>query len=178
MGSRGMTGTSAAGRGYREVMSVRGRVLLLTTLAACAALSAGPGEASAAPKRLFGVATVGDPTPTQVQRAAAGGATTMRVELSWATIEPTQGARNWASADAVMASTAAANVRLLPLLYGSPKWVSSNFATPPIYTPKPSRLGSPSSATSSPATDGGEFSGLCARTCRRSRSARSSSGTR
>ena len=43
---------------------------------------------------------------------------------------------DWREFDRLVERTARANIELLPLLYGTPDWIASNQATPPIYDAK------------------------------------------
>ena len=106
-------------------------LICLTAVAVSLAFSA---EAGAAPNNFFGVSSVSDPTTAQLQRIAAGGARASRVELYWGAVEPTPGARRWNAFDAVVADAARTGVTILPVLFGTPSWVSPNPASPPIYT--------------------------------------------
>jgi hypothetical protein len=117
-------------------MSRRGIRTAGCLLAASVGLAAGSAGAEAAPPNFFGVSSSTHPTAAEFQRLGAGGADLFRVQVNWATVEPTQGARNWQAIDAVVANAALAGVRFLPLLYGTPPWISSNPARPPIDSPQ------------------------------------------
>src|SRR5205814_982294 len=44
------------------------------------------------------------------------------------------GIYDWTELDKLVGRTAAHNIQLLPLLFGTPKWISKHAAVPPIYT--------------------------------------------
>ncbi|MBA2546012.1 MAG: hypothetical protein H0V15_03945, partial [Solirubrobacterales bacterium] len=79
--------------------------------------------------------TADPPSATEFQRMARGGVRIARVLIDWQYIERTPGQRNWASTDAVFAASAQGGVPVLPLIFGSPPWISPLPARPPVYTP-------------------------------------------
>jgi hypothetical protein len=95
-----------------------------------------PAGSEAAGRNLHGVTAAPHPTQAQLLRMAQGGARTARVHFNWRLIEPVQGVRDWSDTDVLVANAARAGVALLPYLYESPAWISSNRPTPPIYTPQ------------------------------------------
>ncbi len=94
---------------------------------------AGAVQASAGvPSTLLGMQAWGDPTAEDFVRMRSAGVTTLRDNLSWSVVEPTQGRRDWARYDGVFERAARAGITLVPVLVGSP-----SFAAPiPQYPPR------------------------------------------
>jgi hypothetical protein len=108
-------------------------VLAAAGALACAGLlGGGATRAEAASPYLYGASTPTDVSASAFQRYAAGGMKTVRIQFYWASVEPAPGFRQWGSLDAVVGNAAKAGVSLLPLLYGTPGWVSQNNAAPPL----------------------------------------------
>ena len=109
---------------------------MLACLAAAAVFAALPGDARAAkPSEFFGVVPFGYPTSAELARIHRGGARSIRIGVSWPTIEPSQGVRNWEQLDAFIADASRNGIAVLPSFYGTPAWLSANSARPPIYSP-------------------------------------------
>ena len=62
------------------------------------------------------------------------GATTVRWTMNWSHIEPKSGSWNWSAADKVVGGLAAQGIRVLPVMWGTPRWVASSAITAPIAT--------------------------------------------
>jgi hypothetical protein len=101
-----------------------------------AAIVAGAGATSAAatPNPFFGVDAVHYPTQAELNRVAAAGAGTFRIQVIWQFVEPSPGARAYTDLDRLVAASASAGLTLLPDLYGTPSWLARNPSRPPIYT--------------------------------------------
>jgi hypothetical protein len=132
-----MTATSPTRRGYRYIVLGRGTRVLVTSclVAICLGFAANAAPAAGGGS-FYGVGSVTYPTAGDFQRMARAGARTLRVQFNWQDVEPTAGARNWGVPDAIVAESARSGVRLLPILYGTPPWLSSNTTYPPIRTPQ------------------------------------------
>jgi polysaccharide biosynthesis protein PslG len=65
-------------------------------------------------------------------KLARSGARTVRWTFSWPRIEPSQGKFDWSASDKVVGDLAANGIRVLPTLYGSPRWVEGSVSKPPI----------------------------------------------
>jgi hypothetical protein len=48
-----------------------------------------------------------------------------REDFSWETIEPKPGQLNWSTTDALMKASASQGLQIIPVIWGSPKWVAS-----------------------------------------------------
>jgi hypothetical protein len=120
------------------------RRLLTALLIACAAVAvfsfaffgeAGEGAARPlvprAPKGFFGIDPQAPLTDADAARMKAGGIETVRWPLSWNTVQATPGGGyDWSEFDQVVAISARHGLSVLPILYGTPGWISA----------KPSRL--------------------------------------
>ena len=65
---------------------------------------------------------------------AQGGVRTLRTQIYWGNIEPLPGRRDWDQSDQLVSDAARSGVELLPVLWGVPRWISDQPATPPIYS--------------------------------------------
>jgi len=91
-------------------------------VAAIAALSVAPA-ASAVPATFYGVVPQGTPSVEQLQRLKAGGVDSIRIPISWSSVQPVQGGPlNWSDADAFVKAAAAARLDILPFLSSAPTW--------------------------------------------------------
>ncbi len=92
---------------------------------ALAALFAAPTAARAVtPNPFYGVVGVHVPNQAELNRLAAAGAGTYRIQVDWRFIEPRPGVRNWGPTDLFFAQSALAGIHALPDLLGVPKWIS------------------------------------------------------
>jgi hypothetical protein len=62
------------------------------------------------------------------------GAKTVRWTMNWSHIEPSSGTWRWSAADKLVGGLAAQGIRVVPVMWGTPKWVASSAITPPIGT--------------------------------------------
>ena len=102
--------------------------ILLAALSGCGGdEDTGAAPAPAAPPGFFGVvpqSAVGD---EDFARMAQGGIGTLRIVVSWGELDPSPapGDTSFASVDGIVAGAAAHGIRVLPTIYGTPAWVSS-----------------------------------------------------
>jgi len=93
-------------------------VLVATVLFATFATSA-----AAVPPSFWGVVPQGLPSAEQFQRLERGGVGSLRVPVSWALVQPVQGAApDWSTVDPLVAGAAIAGIGVLPFVYGAPSW--------------------------------------------------------
>jgi hypothetical protein len=59
-------------------------------------------------------------------RLATAGVNRMRIELTWARVEPRRGRWNWSAFDKKFAIAARSGMTVLPVLFGSPRWATGN----------------------------------------------------
>jgi hypothetical protein len=67
---------------------------------------------------------------------AATGVGSDRFLMIWSTVQPKKGAFNWGPTDALVGGFASHGIRAFPSLWGSPRWVASSTATPPLASPE------------------------------------------
>ncbi len=119
----------------REVYSGRGRQaemtrrwIGVTAVALVSLVGAFSGSAAArspVPATFWGVNPVAVPTESQIQMVAAGGVGSIRVPLSWPAIQPVAGTEpDWASFDALVEAPLRNHLQVLPVIWGSPSWVT------------------------------------------------------
>src|SRR6476469_1309739 len=58
---------------------------------------------------------------------------TMRIPIFWFQVEPRQGVYECDQLDATIAAAAAARVRAMPFVYGTPAWLADDAAMPPLH---------------------------------------------
>jgi hypothetical protein len=107
-------------------MSGRRTLLAAVALLCLAGLWTGSAVARAAvPPTFWGVNPVSVPTEQQIQRISAGGVGSIRVPLNWSTVQPVAGAEpDWASFDELVKAPAKYHLQVLPVVWGSPAWVT------------------------------------------------------
>lgn len=92
-------------------------------IAALGALAAAP-SAFAVPANFWGVVPQGSPSVEQLQRLKAGGVDSIRVPISWGSVQSVRGGLyNWSDADSFFAAAAAARLDIFPFLSTVPTWV-------------------------------------------------------
>jgi hypothetical protein len=100
------------------------------TLAILSALAAAAAPAAAVPANFWGVSPQGTPTVEQFQRLKAGGVDSVRIPISWTSVQPTQGTPNWSSVDPLVSGAAQAGIALLPFVTGAPSWAVTSAVVP------------------------------------------------
>src|SRR4051794_34262506 len=61
-----------------------------------------------------------------------GHVATLRVPILWDQVERTPGVYDWSGPDTLAAASARAGITLRPFVYGSPSWIASDPARPPL----------------------------------------------
>ncbi|MGG7377392.1 hypothetical protein ACQ7B2_00860, partial [Escherichia coli] len=79
----------------------------------------------------FGTQSIHDPSASDLQRLARGGAGSFRVNVDWRGVEPTRGARQWSRYDTVMARAAQARLDVVAVIVGSPSFATHDSRQPP-----------------------------------------------
>lgn len=104
-------------------------VLLLALAAALLA----PAAAQALPSTFFGIAPQTALTDTDASYMKAGGIGSVRWPFNWELIQPTKkGGYDWSSIDPAVAAAARKGLKILPFLYGAPRWIANKPTTLPI----------------------------------------------
>src|SRR4051794_30673125 len=84
----------------------------------------GPASSAAAlPANFWGVVPQGSQNVETLQRLKAGGVDSIRIPISWSSVQPVKdGLWNWSDADSFFAAAAAARLNVLPFLSTAPGW--------------------------------------------------------
>jgi hypothetical protein len=108
-------------RGKRPVGRMRVWVAVLATVALGVGASA--SSAVALPANFWGVVPQALPTGEQFQRLGAGGVGSVRVPISWASVQSSQtGPLDWSTVDPFIVGASTAGIEVLPFVYGAPSW--------------------------------------------------------
>ena len=103
----------------------RAHLRALSAVLAIAALGAGVGAspAMAVPSNFWGVVPQATPTLEQLQRLKRGGTDSLRIPISWGTVQPLRnGPYDFSGTDPVIADAATAGIDVLPFLFWAPPW--------------------------------------------------------
>lgn len=91
-------------------------------IAALGALS-GAASAFAVPSTFWGVVPQATPSPEHLQRLKTGGVDSIRIPISWESVQPVQGgAFNWSGTDSFIAAAVTARIEPFPFLSTAPRW--------------------------------------------------------
>jgi polysaccharide biosynthesis protein PslG len=93
------------------------------------------GAQATTPPGFFGLNySFKDITSKDVFYLKASGAKTVRWTMLWPAIEPLSGKFNWSVPDRVVGDLAAQGIRVVPVVWGSPRWVASSTISAPVGT--------------------------------------------
>ncbi len=106
------------------------RILVATAALALAALCASAPAASALPRDFWGASPQATPSVEEFQRLHRGGVDSIRIPISWASVEPDRGVNDFGEVDNLVGGAAAAGIAVLPFVYNAPDW-----AVPPAPVP-------------------------------------------
>jgi hypothetical protein len=95
-------------------------VAVLATVAL--AVGASASTAAALPANFWGVVPQALPTGEQFQRLKVGGVGSVRVPISWASVQSNPGLLDWSTVDPLVAGASKAGIEVLPFVYGAPSW--------------------------------------------------------
>jgi len=102
--------------------------LLFAALATALVTDAQTGAAKPtprAPKTFFGIAPQSPYNAKDLEYMKAGGIGSIRMLMSWPVIQPTEkGGYNWETVDTTVEEASRKGMRLLPFLYGTPRWLN------------------------------------------------------
>jgi hypothetical protein len=110
-------------------------VAVVTSLLALASLanSLAAPAAPLVPRDFFGIVPQTTLGETDLDYMRAGRIGTLRVPVSWGSVQPTaQSSYDWTGLDEAVALAANARIRILPFLYGTPAWLSRRATTLPV----------------------------------------------
>jgi hypothetical protein len=109
------------------------RLTGLAVVATIALLLAVPSAQAKGGSRMFGLNyAFRDLSDKDAGKLDQSRAKTVRWMFHWPGIETSQGNFDWSAADKLVGDLAASGIRVLPTLYGSPRWVEGSAAKPPI----------------------------------------------
>jgi hypothetical protein len=95
---------------------------------------AASSSASALPANFWGVVPQVAPNAEELQRLKRGGVDSIRVPVSWGSIQPTRrGGYDWSSTDSYIAAAVTAHIEVFPFLSTAPSWavaVDRRFGSP------------------------------------------------
>jgi hypothetical protein len=115
---------------------VRRAAALMVAAALVAGAFAAPSAQAKGSSKLFGLNySFKELTGNDAQKIAQSGAKTLRWLLVWPRIEGKQGVFNWSASDKLVGDLAAEGIRVIPAVWGSPKWVAKSAVTAPIGSP-------------------------------------------
>jgi len=101
----------------------RARVLLAAFAVLAASALAHASTASAVPANFWGVVPQVPPSAENLQRLKRGGVDSIRVPVSWGSVQPQRyGPLDWSDADTLIGAAAAARIHALPFLSTAPGW--------------------------------------------------------
>jgi hypothetical protein len=111
--------------------------LLVTVIGLSGGAASGAGKGGrispTAPSSFFGVVPQGGVSPRDAEFMAAGGISTIRLPVVWASLRPSRsGGYNWAGLDEGVTIAARAGLTVLPFFYGTPHWLGTKPTTLPI----------------------------------------------
>jgi hypothetical protein len=116
-----------------ETRANKRTVVLMAALAALLAALSAPSPAAAAPREFFGIAPQTSLADTDLERMRAGRIGSLRALVPWAAVQPTpRGGYNWAWFDRLVAAAARRRIRVLPFVYGTPRWAARRETTLPV----------------------------------------------
>ena len=116
------------GRG-RTRQRARTSVVAFALIALGVAASASP--AAALPRDFWGVVPQATPSTEQLQRLQRGGVDSIRVAISWSSVQSRRnGPFDFSGSDAIIGEAAAARVDVLPFLLDAPRWAVPLAAVP------------------------------------------------
>ena len=92
-----------------------------------------PASASAVSREFYGVVPSGSPSQSEFRTMGQGNVGTFRFQLSWRSIQRSEGgAYDWSGADELIGNAAANGIELLPFVYGTPSFAGATSRTPPL----------------------------------------------
>ena len=104
---------------------------LTASVAVLVAVAAFAPSASALSARFWGVVPQSVLSQEQFNTLQQGGVKTMRVPISWGTIQPERGGQyEWSSFDPLVERAAKSGIELLPFVIGTPTWAVPNATVP------------------------------------------------
>ncbi len=92
-----------------------------------------PAAAQALPRGFFGIVPQTALGREDASRMAAGGVETIRMPLSWSSVQTKpEGDYDWGAFDGAVATAAREHLEVLPILYSTPRWLSGDWRRLPV----------------------------------------------
>jgi hypothetical protein len=91
-----------------------------------------PAATATAQNEFFGIIQGIRLDPQDFQTMAETGVGTDRFLINWGVVQPNKGTFNWGPTDALVGAFASHGIRSVPFVWGSPAWVASTVARPPL----------------------------------------------
>jgi hypothetical protein len=105
----------------------------LALLALTIALAGAATAQARLPRDFFGIVPQTSVSAADTNRMRHGGVDLMRVPVTWAAIQPTPTAAfEWGGLDQIVATAARSRIRIVPFLYGTPRWLARRETTLPV----------------------------------------------
>jgi polysaccharide biosynthesis protein PslG len=95
-----------------------------------AALAVSAPGAAAVPANFWGVSPQVTPSVQEFQRLRTGGVDSVRIPISWSSVEAIRGAPDFSHVDALVGGAAAAGIDVLPFVYDAPSWAVARVVVP------------------------------------------------
>lgn len=102
-------------------------ISLATVLVALACVAP---TAAAVPANFWGISPQATPTPEEFQRLRMGGVDSVRIPISWNSVEAVRGAPDFSHVDRLVTGAAGAGLDILPFVYDAPSWAVARVAVP------------------------------------------------
>jgi hypothetical protein len=118
-------------------LKIPATLMLIAALAAALFIAAPSGSSAlptpAAPKGFFGIGPQTGVSPTDARFMKAGGIESIRVPVYWPAVQPKEkGGYEWGGLDEIVLTASRAGLKVLPFLYGTPRWLSSDWRRLPV----------------------------------------------
>jgi polysaccharide biosynthesis protein PslG len=135
---------------HRRATAAMAALLALATVLLASAALAAPARA-AVPSNFWGAVPQGSLTGPQLERLRRGGVDSLRILIDWTGMQSTPRSEiQWGGVDRTVEAFAKAQIEVLPLLYGAPRWAvhaasvpgSGGSAKAPTHLPISGRAGS------------------------------------
>ncbi|MFN8218226.1 MAG: beta-galactosidase [Solirubrobacterales bacterium] len=118
-------------RGARRALAPLAVLALLAATGTAPATAAAGSAAGPPPAGFFGVVPQGPLSASDLRRMGEA-VETLRLPVLWSSCEPRRGEFDFSATDAVLAAAAERGIRVMPVLYGTPSWLSRDEARPPL----------------------------------------------
>src|SRR5436190_4348273 len=116
------------------------RTWTLALVVGLVAFAAGAAAPASAKSGFYGVQNVRTLSHRDLGRMDKGGVGIVRELLFWGSVEPRRGAFKWGRTDRLVGNLASRGIDLLPMVYGSPRYIARHSNVPPVRSKKQRKL--------------------------------------